>query len=299
MLLHTVGNTGLFSLSRLISPGNIFLKLEKQNPSGSIKDRAAYFMILDAERKGLLSEKKRVIVEPTSGNTGISLSLIGAQKGYKVILVMPDNMSIERIKLLKLLGAEVVLTPSSEGMKGAIEKAKEITKREDAYLPDQFSNPMNVLAHELTTGPELLSQMNYDIDIFVTGIGTGGTITGVARALRKALKGKIKIIGVEPKNSAVISGGTPGIHKIQGIGAGFIPSILDLGLIDDIIPISDHEALDMTRKLAKIEGLSSGISTGANVAAAMFLLKKCKKSCRIATVSPDSMDKYLSILEVT
>lgn len=295
MLLDTIGNTSIFSLKNIVKPNRIFVKLEKQNPGSSVKDRTAYFMILDAEARGALGGEKKTIVEPTSGNTGIALSMIGAQRGYKVILTMPSNMSKERVELLKVLGAEVILTPPDKGMMGAIQKAKEIREDMDAFMPDQFVNPANVLAHELTTGPEILIQMSYDIDIFVTGIGTGGTITGIGRCLRKALGNKVKIIGVEPKGSPIISQGISGKHNIQGIGAGFIPPILDLDLLDDMILVGDDEALFMMKRLAREEGFFGGISTGANVYAAVSLLKRYGEHVRIVTISPDSIEKYLSV----
>ncbi len=294
-MLLKIGETSMVTLRNIVEPGRVFVKLERENPSGSIKDRASYFMILDGEKKGFLGEKNRVIVEPTSGNTGISLSVIGAKRGYQVILTMPSNMSPERVKILKTLGADVILTPSEEGMEGAIKKARKIRDEIGAYMPDQFTNPANVLVHELTTGPEILKQMSYDIDLFVTGIGTGGTITGIAQALRRALGKRIKIIGVEPKGSPIITQGRRGPHKIQGIGAGFVPPILDLEILDDVITISDDDAIDMTKRLIGREGILSGISTGANVKAALILAEKYKAK-RVVTISPDSMEKYLSML---
>ncbi len=296
MLLDTIGNTSLITLLNLVTPNSIFVKVESENPSGSIKDRAAYFMIKDAELKGLLGGNQRTVVEPTSGNTGIALAMIGARKGYKVILTMPSNMTKERVKILKMFGAEVVLTPSGEGMMGAIREAERIRDELGAFMPDQFRNPQNVLAHELTTGPEILKQTSYDIDIFVAGIGTGGTITGIGRTLRKMLGKRVKIIGIEPASSPVLSGGSPGKHKIQGIGAGFIPPILDESLLDDVIRVEDDDAIGMARMLSSKEGLSSGISTGANIWAAVSLLEKYGKNKKIVTVAPDGMDKYISIL---
>ncbi len=293
MFLDKIGNTPLIPLNRLIPGNRLFIKVEKGNPSGSIKDRAAYFMVLDAEKRGFLNSKQKTIVEPTSGNTGIALSVIGRQKGYKVILTMPSNMSKERIALMKMLGTEVVLTPADEGMKGAIREAERIRDEQGAFMPDQFTNPANVLAHELTTGPELLKDTSYDIDIFVTGIGTGGTITGIGRALRKVLGSKVKIVGVEPETSPVISKGYGGPHGIQGIGAGFVPSILDVELLDEVITVSDQDAVNMVNLLAKKEGFFAGISTGANVKAALLLLERYKTK-KVVTIAPDSIDKYLS-----
>ncbi len=296
MLLETIGSTNLITLANLVKRGRVFVKIEKQNPSGSIKDRAAYFMIKDAELKGLLGGNQKTIVEPTSGNTGIALAMIGANKGYRVILTMPANMTPERIKILKMLGAEVILTPAEKGMIGAIEEAKRIRDESRAFMPDQFTNSQNVLAHELTTGPEILKQTSYDIDIFVAGIGTGGTITGIGRALRKVFGKKIKIIGVEPLSSPILSEGRRGKHKIQGIGAGFVPPILEESLIDDIVKVKDDDAIDMARTLLKKEGLSSGISTGANIWAAISLLKRYGYNKKVVTVAPDGRDKYMSML---
>ncbi len=251
-------------------------------------------MIRSAEINGKLNENQKVIVEPTSGNTGIALAAIGSFKGYKVILTMPESMSVERRKILKKYGAELVLTPAEEGMKGSIEKALEIKNELNAFMPNQFENPANVLAHELTTGPEILKQMDYNLDIFVAGVGTGGTITGVGKCLKQFLKDKIKIIAVEPENSAVISGKNPGKHKIQGIGAGFIPKNLDVSILDEIITIKDEEAFEMIDILANKEGLFVGVSSAANILAAIKLAKKYPDK-KIVTVAPDSGDKYLSL----
>nr|WP_276318755.1 cysteine synthase A [Marinitoga lauensis] len=282
------------TLSKVIDPNKVFVKLEKNNITNSVKDRAAYFMIRSAEINGKLNENQKVIVEPTSGNTGIALAAIGSFKGYKVILTMPESMSVERRKILKKYGAELVLTPAEEGMKGSIEKALEIKNELNAFMPNQFENPANVLAHELTTGPEILKQMDYNLDIFVAGVGTGGTITGVGKCLKQFLKDKIKIIAVEPENSAVISGKNPGKHKIQGIGAGFIPKNLDVSILDEIITIKDEEAFEMIDILANKEGLFVGVSSAANILAAIKLAKKYPDK-KIVTVAPDSGDKYLSL----
>ncbi|WP_129409522.1 cysteine synthase A [Marinitoga lauensis] len=284
----------MITLSKVIDPNKVFVKLEKNNITNSVKDRAAYFMIRSAEINGKLNENQKVIVEPTSGNTGIALAAIGSFKGYKVILTMPESMSVERRKILKKYGAELVLTPAEEGMKGSIEKALEIKNELNAFMPNQFENPANVLAHELTTGPEILKQMDYNLDIFVAGVGTGGTITGVGKCLKQFLKDKIKIIAVEPENSAVISGKNPGKHKIQGIGAGFIPKNLDVSILDEIITIKDEEAFEMIDILANKEGLFVGVSSAANILAAIKLAKKYPDK-KIVTVAPDSGDKYLSL----
>lgn len=294
MIINAIGNTPLITLSNIIEPGKIFIKLEKNNIAGSIKDRPAYFMINEAEKTRKL--KNNIIIEPTSGNTGIALAAIGKSKGYRVILTMPENMSVERRKVLEVYGAELVLTPAEKGMKGAIDTAINLTKEYDAFMPNQFENPINPLSHELTTGPEILKQMNFNIDAFVAGVGTGGTITGVGRVLRKFFQNCIKIVAVEPKNSSVISGNVPGKHKIQGIGAGFIPKILDTYLIDNIIQVDDEEAVEMKKRLAKEEGLFLGISSAANIVASLKVYKTMDRTSRIVTVSPDSGDKYLSLI---
>lgn len=293
MMEELIGRTPLVRLEK-IDP-RIFLKLEKNNPGGSVKDRPALFMILDAERKGLLKEGG-VIVEPTSGNMGIALAMIGIYKGYRVILTMPESMSFERRKVLEILGAELVLTPSGRGMKGAIEKALEIKEELKAFMPNQFENPANVVSHIVTTGPEIASQMNYKIDFFVAGVGTGGTITGVGKVLKKMLN-NVKIVAVEPAGSPVLSGGEPGKHGIQGIGPGFIPKILDLNLIDEIVTVTEEEAMEGMKLLAKKEGLFVGISSGANLWAALKIAERSgRKDVRIVTVAPDHGERYISIL---
>jgi cysteine synthase A len=296
MLDSAIGNTPMITLSNIIEPGRVFIKLEKNNPAGSVKDRPAFFMIKDAEIKGQLGDHQKIIVEPTSGNTGIALASIARSKGYKIYLTMPESMSIERRQILKLLGAELILTPAEKGMKGAIEKAKELQKKYNAFMPNQFDNESNPKAHEFTTGPEILKQMDFNIDAFVAGVGTGGTITGVGKVLRKTLHECVKIFPVEPVNSAVISGNEPGKHKIQGIGAGFIPRNLDLSLLDEPIKITDEEAYEMTKRLAKEEGLFLGISSGANVAAALKASDILGNNKRIVTIGCDSGEKYISLL---
>jgi cysteine synthase A len=253
-------------------------------------------MIKDAEIKGQLGDHQKIIVEPTSGNTGIALAAIARSKGYKIYLTMPESMSVERRQILKLLGAELILTPADKGMKGAIEKAKELQKKYNAFMPNQFDNESNPKAHELTTGPEILKQMDFNVDAFVAGVGTGGTITGVGKVLRNTFQECVKIFPVEPINSAVISGNEPGKHKIQGIGAGFIPGNLDLSLLDEPIKITDEEAYEMTKKLAKEEGLFLGISSGANVAAALKAADILGDNKRIVTIGCDSGEKYISLL---
>jgi cysteine synthase A len=296
MIYTSIGNTPMITLSRLIEPGRVFVKLEKNNPAGSIKDRPAFFMIKHAEINNQLNETQNIIVEPTSGNTGIALAAIGKSKGYRVILTMPESMSEERKKILKILGAELILTPAEQGMKGAISKAIEIVEKTKGFMPNQFANPANPYSHEVTTGPEIIKQMDYSMDVFVSGVGTGGTITGVAKALKKTFSDCVRIVAVEPANSPVLSGGNPGPHMIQGIGAGFIPDNLNMDLIDEVMQITDEEAIDMTRELSKLEGLFVGISSGANIAAALKLATRFGKGRRIVTIAPDSGDKYMSLL---
>lgn len=283
-LTDLVGETPLFEIEK-----NIFVKLENQNPSGSIKDRAAAAMIAAAEKSGELDSSK-IIVEPTSGNTGIALAAIGASKNYRVKLVMPESMSIERRKIIAAFGAEVILTPAAGGMPAAIEKASEIAKSENGWMPNQFENPANPEIHFATTGPEIFRTLP-DVAIFVAGVGTGGTISGVGRFL-KSQNSKIKIIAVEPTESAVLSGGEKGAHKIQGIGAGFIPKNFDSKIVDEILLISSDEALENSRALAQ-KGFFVGISSGANFAAARILAEKFPEQ-KIVTVFPDSGERYLS-----
>ena len=297
-LLDTIGNTPMIKLNRYSKKegitSNIIAKLEYFNPTGSIKARVALAMIDDAEKKGIL-KKDSIIVEPTSGNTGIGLAFVGTLKGYKVILTMPETMSEERKVLLKAFGAEIVLTEGKKGMLGAIDKAKDIVNNtSNAYMPDQFSNINNVRIHNEVTAREILKDTNGNIDIFVCGVGTGGTLTGIGSFLKK-YDNNIKIIAVEPKNSAVLSGEKAGIHKIQGIGAGFIPKLLDLNIIDEVIQISDDEAYEYARKIVKYEGLMVGISSGASLAASTIVAKK-KSSLKknIITIFADTGERYLS-----
>jgi cysteine synthase A len=239
--------------------------------------------------------KNNILVEPTSGNTGIALAWLGKKLGLNVILTMPETMTKERIAIMKSFGADVILTPGEKGMKGAIEKALEIKQTKSAYMPNQFENFNNPLSHELTTGSEILSQMNLEIDAFIAGVGTGGTITGVGRTLKKFFKKNVKIVAVEPSNSPVLSGGNPGKHKIQGIGPGFIPKILDISIIDEVITVSDEEALDMFQYLNSKLGISAGISSAANVHAAIKIKEKYKLN-KIVTIFPDDNSKYLSLM---
>ena len=295
---QTIGNTPLVRLSQLRHAtsihADILLKLEFFNPSSSVKDRIGVAMIDALEETGQI-KPGAVIVEPTSGNTGISLAFVCARRAYKLVLVMSEAMSVERRKLFSHLGAELVLTPAAEGMKGAIVRAEELLNEiPGAIMARQFANPANPLAHEKTTALEIWNDTGGSVDVLVAGIGTGGTITGCARAL-KALKPDIKVIGVEPETSAVLSGNPPGAHKIQGIGPGFVPNVLDVELIDEVVTIPDETAFDTARVLAKIEGIAGGISTGANVAAAMMLATRGEFAGKnIVTFAPSSADRYLS-----
>lgn len=272
----------------------LYAKLEYLNPTGSIKDRAALFMIADAEKKGLLKEGG-TIIEQTSGNTGIGIASIGAAKGYRVIIVMPETMSIERRKMIQAYGAEIVLTSGSEGMKGAIAKAKELQKEiHGSIILGQFDNPANVEAHYCTTGPEIYKDLDGHADFLVSAFGTGGTVTGTGKYLKERIPG-IKIIGVEPKGSPVVSEGHAGPHKIQGIGAGFVPAILDTGIMDEVIAIEDQDAFQRSRDFAMAQGISVGISSGAALEAAIRLAKRPEnKGKKIVAILPDSGDRYLS-----
>ena len=290
-ILETIGSTPLVKINKLTG-GNVFAKLEYFNPAGSIKDRAALNMILGAEKRGLI-KKDTEIIEPTSGNTGIGLALVCAVRGYKLTIVMPDSMSVERQKLMKAYGAKLVLTDGKLGMKGAIDKAFELQKENpNSYIPQQFENPDNFLAHYYTTAKEIIKDTQGKVDIFVAGIGTGGTITGIAKKL-KEYNSNIKVIGVEPFSSPYLTKKTSGIHKIQGIGAGFCPSILNLTLIDEIITDKDEDAINMTVEFAKKEGIFAGISAGANVFAAIEEAKKDFKK-NIVVIIPDTGERYLS-----
>jgi len=291
-----IGNTPLVRLNRISrgAKAEVVAKLESFNPTGSVKDRIGVAMILDAEEKGLIN-KDTVIVEPTSGNTGIGLAFVCAARGYRLIITMPDTMSLERRKLLSSLGAELVLTPGAEGMRGAVSRAEELVKQNSGYfMPQQFKNPANPEIHRLTTAEEIWRDTEGRVDIVVAGVGTGGTITGVAEVL-KARKAEFKAIAVEPADSPVLSGGKPGPHKIQGIGAGFIPDVLRTDLIDEIIKVSYEDARATARRLAKEEGILVGISSGAAAWAALEAAKRDENKAKlIVVILPDTGERYLS-----
>ena len=294
-ITETVGRTPLVRLSKInTGSAEILAKIESFNPLSSVKDRIGVAMIDDAEKRGVL-KKGAVIVEPTSGNTGIALAFVSAQRGYRLILTMPETMSLERRKLLKIFGAEIVLTPGEKGMRGAIEKAEEIlSNTPGAFMPQQFKNPANPEIHRQTTAKEILDDTDGKLDMFVAGVGTGGTLTGVASVLKNRID-SVKIIAVEPFDSAVLSGEKPGPHKIQGIGAGFIPDILDKSLIDEIIKVKNDDAKKTAQELAKKEGILAGISCGAALYAALELSKRDEnKNKRIVVILPDTGERYLS-----
>ena len=297
-LVQLIGNTPLLELSNYNEEkgtlGTIIAKLEYFNPGGSVKDRVGFGMIEAAEKEGLLN-KDSVIIEPTSGNTGIALAYIAAAKGYRLILTMPETMSLERRNLLKALGAELVLTPGAEGMKGAIAKANELKASiENSIILQQFENPANPQIHKVTTAEEILNDTDGQVDIIVAGVGTGGTLTGIGEVL-KARKSEVKIVAVEPANSPVVSGGNPGPHKLQGIGAGFIPKNLNVSIIDEIIKVENEDAFKASKDLARTEGLLVGISSGAAIVAATELANREEnKDKNIVVILPDTGERYLS-----
>jgi cysteine synthase len=293
-ILDTIGNTPHVKINRLFSSDySVWVKVEKTNPGASIKDRIALSMVNDAEMKGLLKPGS-VIVEPTSGNTGIGLAMVAAVKGYRLILVMPESMSMERRKIMSSYGAEFVLTPREKGMKGAIETAKElVASTPGAWMPMQFDNEANALIHKTTTAQEIINDFPEGIDYLITGVGTGGHITGCAEVLKKRFP-NLKVFAVEPELSPVLSGGSPSPHPIQGIGAGFVPSIMKKELLDGIILVSKEEAFDFTRRAAKEEGLFVGISSGASLAAVNKKLAEIPKGSRILTFCYDTGERYLS-----
>lgn len=296
-ILELIGDTPLVKLNRVVSEdmADIYLKLEFYNPGSSVKDRIALAMIEAAEASGQLT-KDKVILEPTSGNTGIGLAMVASAKGYKAVLVMPETMSIERRNLLRAFGAELVLTPGPQGMKGAIAKAEEMAQEDAKYfIPQQFKNTANPKVHRETTGPELVEQGKAigGIDAFISGIGTGGTITGAGEVLKEAFP-EIKIYAVEPQDSPVLSGGNPGPHKIQGIGAGFVPDILNTEIYDDVIQVSNDSAFEMGRRIAHEEGILVGISTGAAVHASLEVARKLGKGKKVVVIAPSYGERYLS-----
>jgi len=293
-VLDLVGRTPVVRLQRIVSPGMaaVWVKLERQNPGGCVKERIGLAMIEAAEREGRL-QPGALIVEPTSGNTGIGLAMVAAFKGYRAILVMPDSVSVERRTIFKAYGAESVLTPGAQGMKGAIAKAEEILRENSgAWMPNQFANPANPEAHRLTTGPEILAQVPH-LDVFVAGVGTGGTITGVGQYLKSAAP-HVRVVAVEPVESPVLSGGEAGSHKIQGIGAGFVPAVFDRNVVDEIVTISSDEAVDLARQLARREGLLVGISSGAATAVALKIAARLGEGKTVVALLPDTGERYLS-----
>jgi cysteine synthase A len=293
-ILETIGNTPVVKLSRLFENKNVWIKLERTNPGNSIKDRIALAMIEDAEKKGLLNPNS-IIIEPTSGNTGIGLALVAAVKGYKVILVMPESMSVERRKLMEIYGAEFELTPREKGMKGAIERAAELVlETPNAWSPQQFNNPANIEIHKTTTALEILADFPEGLDYVITGVGTGGHITGVAEVLKEKFP-NLKVIAVEPELSPVLSGGNPAPHPLQGIGAGFIPQNYHANVIDEVIQVSKDDAYEFTRSIAKKEGILVGVSSGASLAAVSKKLQSIPNDAKVLTFNYDTGERYLSI----
>lgn len=294
-VVDLVGNTPIVKLDNITGPndGNVYVKLEYFNPGSSVKDRIAVAMIEAAEKEGKLKPGS-TIIEPTSGNTGIGLAMVAAAKGYKAILVMPDTMSMERRNLLRAYGAELVLTPGADGMKGAIAKVDELAKENGWFVPQQFENPANAEIHRWTTGPEIIEAFEgLNLDAFISGVGTGGTITGTGEVLKEKYP-NIELIAVEPKDSAVLSGNKPGPHKIQGIGAGFVPEVLDTEIYTSILPVENEDAFETARKVAKEEGVLGGISAGAAMYAAIETAKRLGKGKNVLALLPDNGERYLS-----
>ncbi len=294
-IMELIGDTPIVRINRIADreAATVWAKLEFYNPIGSVKDRICSAMIEAAEKDGSL-KKGMIIVEPTSGNTGIGLAMIAVVKGYRLLLTMPDTMSLERRKLLKAFGADLVLTPGSEGMRGALNKAEElVSAREDYFMPQQFKNPANPEIHRRTTAMEVLDQTDGKVDAFVAGVGTGGTITGVGEVLKEK-NASIKIVAVEPAASPVLSGGDPGPHRIQGIGAGFVPDVLNMDVIDQVITVSDEDAAETTRRLVREEAIFAGISSGANMFAALRVAKDLGAGKDVVVVLPDTGERYLS-----
>jgi len=298
-ITQTIGDTPIVRLDRLAQAkgirANLLAKLEFFNPIASVKDRIGVAMIETLERDGRIAPGRTVLIEPTSGNTGIALAFVAAARGYRLILVMPESMSLERRKMLALLGAELVLTPAAQGMKGALAKADElVTKNPDAIIPQQFENPANPEIHRVTTAEEIWNDTNGEIDVFISGVGTGGTITGVGQVLKQRRPG-LRVVAVEPEDSAVLSGRPPGPHKIQGIGAGFVPPILDRGVIDEIVTIGNQTALDTARLVARTEGVPIGISSGAAIAAALEIGARPESAGKnVLAIIPSFAERYLS-----
>jgi cysteine synthase A len=293
---ETIGRSPLVKINRLAKDLDctILAKIEGRNPAYSVKCRIGASMVWDAEKSGKL-KAGMTVVEPTSGNTGIALAYVCAARGYRLVLTMPDTMSMERRQMLRAFGAELVLTPGAEGMKGAINKAAELAAGDDHFMPQQFENPANPEIHFKTTGPEIWNDTEGSVDVFIAGVGTGGTITGVSRYIKQEKGHDLKSIAVEPANSPVISGGDPGKHKIQGIGAGFIPQNLDMSIVDDVVPVTDEEAFEMAPRIAKEEGIICGISSGAAIAAALKVAARPESAGKtIVAVLPDSGERYLS-----
>ncbi|WP_066301889.1 cysteine synthase A [Bacillus sp. FJAT-29937] len=293
-IAELVGQTPIVKLNRLVdeNSADVYVKLEYMNPGSSVKDRIALAMIEAAEESGALKEGS-TIIEPTSGNTGIGLAMIAAAKGYKAVLVMPETMSMERRNLLRAYGADLVLTPGPEGMNGAIRKAEELAKEHGYFMPQQFENPSNPEIHRRTTGKEIVEQMGDQLDAFISGIGTGGTITGAGSVLREKYD-NVKIYAVEPTDSPVLSGGKPGPHKIQGIGAGFVPKVLNTEIYDEVLKISNDEAFEYARLAAKEEGILGGISSGAAISAALKVAKELGKGKKVLAILPSNGERYLS-----